>query len=176
MPTSLAEPIFVGTLFAPTWSMKTKPRGNNSRRILRRLNLINLGEVALSWKQIWGVPFLVINWFPLWLYYRTASGDSAHCYHIYPFLVVNGLNAQVQSCAWSLLFFLFGTITYFVWLRKRFFARPAFEWKIRGFYLIVAYLICHECSYFLYNVCGSTCTWMWNSNAVWLTRKRTQCI
>lgn len=30
--------------------------------------------------------------------------------------------------------------------------------EIMGFYLIVAYLICHECSYFLYNVCGSTCT------------------
>lgn len=83
-----------------------KLRGNIFEEFLRRLNLINLGEVALSWKQIWGVLFLVINWFPLWLYYRTASGDPAHCYHIYPFLVVNGLNAQVHSCAWSLFFYL----------------------------------------------------------------------
>lgn len=133
VPTSLAEPIFVGTLFAPTWSMKTKPRGNNSWRILRRLNLINLGEVALSWKQIWGVPFLVINWFPLWLYYRTASGDSAHCYHIYPFLVVNGLNAQVQSCAWSLLFFFIWYHHVFCLTSKKIFCTTSLRVKNHGF-------------------------------------------
>lgn len=110
--TSLAEPIFVGTLYAPTWSMKRNYVEKFFEELLRRLNLINLGEVALGWRQIWGVLFLVINWFPLWLYYSTASGDPAHCSHIYTFLVVNGLNAQVHSCAWN--FFYFGTITYFV--------------------------------------------------------------